>query len=202
MNQQPTCVRRHAAPELDLAALLERTANGDAEAFAQFYDATAAAAYGLALRVVGNRALAEDVTQEAYLGLWRAASRFNPQRGTAMTFLITMVHRRAVDKVRATRAAAARDGHYSLQQPTLHDDPTAEAAHSRLGDAKMRAALARLTSEQRQAIELAYFGGFTSSEVAATLRIPPGTAKTRIRDGLIRLRRLLNQSSDLCVTIG
>jgi RNA polymerase sigma-70 factor (ECF subfamily) len=77
MNQQPTCARRHAALELDLTALLERSASGDAEAFAQFYDATAVAGYGLALRVVGNRALAQDITQEAYLGLWRAASRFN-----------------------------------------------------------------------------------------------------------------------------
>ena len=80
MNQRATRVRRHAPPELDLAALLERTARGDAEAFAQFYVATAAAAYGLAMRVVGNRALAEDVTQEAYLGLWRAAGRFNRHR--------------------------------------------------------------------------------------------------------------------------
>jgi RNA polymerase sigma-70 factor, ECF subfamily len=89
--------------------LLERTASGDREAFAEFYDTTAASAHGLALRVVGNRALAEEVTQEAYLALWRAAGRFNRHRGTAFSFLITIVHRRAVDSVRATRAARGRD---------------------------------------------------------------------------------------------
>jgi DNA-directed RNA polymerase specialized sigma24 family protein len=94
-----------------------------------------------------------------------------------MTFLITMVHRRAIDKVRATRAAAARDGYYSRQQPTLDDDPTAEAAHARLGDAEVRAALARLTSEQWQAIELAYFGGFTSSEVYAPAELSTRNCK-------------------------
>jgi RNA polymerase sigma-70 factor, ECF subfamily len=194
MNQRPTRVRRHAPPELDLAALLERTARGDAEAFAQFYDATAGAAYGLALRVVGNRALAEDVTQEAYLGLWRAAGRFNRHRGTAVSFLITIVHRRAVDRVRATRAAARRDEVYHWREPAVNLDPTMEAAHVRLGAAKVRAALASLTSEQQQAIALAYFDGFTHREVATALGIPLGTAKTRIRDGLIRLRRLLDSN--------
>jgi RNA polymerase sigma-70 factor, ECF subfamily len=199
MNQRATRVRRHTPAELDLAVLLERAAEGDAEAFAQFYDGTAAAAYGLALRVVGERALAEDVTQEAYLALWRVAGRFNRHRGTAVSFLITIVHRRAVDRVRATRAALARDEAYHRQQPAVDHDPTTEAAHVRHGAMKVRAALAGLTSVQRQAIELAYFGGFTHHEIAATLGIPLGTAKTRIRDGLIGLRRLLDDDR---VTIG
>lgn len=192
MNSLPTCGCRDAPPQLDLAVLLERTASGDREAFAQFYDATAAVAHGLALRVVGNRALAEDVTQEAYLALWRAAGRFDRHRGTAFSFLITIVHRRAVDSVRATRAARGRDQAYHRQQPTVDHDPTVEAAHARLDAVRIRTALAGLTSEQQQAIELAYFDGLTHSEVAATLRIPLGTAKTRIRDGLLRLRRGLN----------
>ena len=192
MNSRPTGGCLEAPPQLDLAALLERTASGDREAFAQFYDATAAAAHGLALRVVGNRALAEDVTQEAYLALWRVAGRFNRHRGSAFSFLITIVHRRAVDSVRATRAAHGRDQAYHRQQPTVDHDPTAEAAHARLGAVKIRTALAGLTSEQQQAIELAFFDGFTHKQVAAALGIPLGTAKTRIRDGLIRLRRGLN----------
>jgi RNA polymerase sigma-70 factor (ECF subfamily) len=191
MNSRPTHGCLEANPQLDLAALLERTASGDREAFAQFYDATAAAAHGLALRVVGNRALAQDVTQEAYLALWRAAGRFNRDRGTALSFLITIVHRRAVDSVRASRAANGRDQAYHRQQPTVDPDPTAEAAHARLSATKVRAALAGLTSVQRQALDLAYFGGFTHHEVAAALGIPLGTAKTRIRDGLIGLRRRL-----------
>ncbi len=192
MNQGPTRLRHYTPSELDLAALLERTARGDAESFAQFYDATATAAYGLALRVVANRALAEDITQEAYLGLWQSAGRFNRHRGTALSFLITIVHRRAVDRVRATRAAVRRDELYHRRQPRVDHDPTMEAAHVGLGAARVRAAMAGLTSEQRQAIELAYFGGFTHSEVATALGIPLGTAKTRIRDGLVRLRRLLD----------
>jgi RNA polymerase sigma-70 factor (ECF subfamily) len=171
MNQPLTCTRPHASHELDLAVLLKRTASGDAEAFGQFYDATAAAAYGLALRVVTNRALAEEVTQEAYLDLWRAPRRFDPQQGMALTFLITIVHRRAVDRVRTTRAAIARDAVYHRQQPTVDHDPTAETAHARLGASKIRSALAALTTEQQQAIELAYFGGFTQCEVAAALGI-------------------------------
>jgi RNA polymerase sigma-70 factor, ECF subfamily len=192
MNSLPACGCLDAAPQLDLAALLERTASGDREAFAKFYDATAAAAHGLALRVVGSRALAEEVTQEAYLALWRAAGRFNRNRGTAFSFLITIVHRRAVDSVRASRAANGRNQAYHRQQPTVDPDPTAEAAHARLGATKVRAALAGLTSVQRQALELAYFGGFTHHEVASTLGIPLGTAKARIRDGLIGLRRRLD----------
>ena len=142
--------------------------------------------------MVANRVLAEDITQEAYLGLWQAAGRFNRHRGTALSFLITIVHRRAVDRVRATRAAVQRDELYHRRQQRVDHDPTMEAAHVELGAAKVRAALAGLTSEQRQAIELAYFGGFTHSEVATTLGIPLGTAKSRIREGLIRLRRLLD----------
>jgi RNA polymerase sigma-70 factor (ECF subfamily) len=192
MNSRPTHGCLEAPRQLDLAALLERAASGDRDAFAQFYDATATAAQGLALRVVGNRALAEEVTQEAYLALWRAAGRFNRNRGTAFSFLITIVHRRAVDSVRASRAANGRDQSYHRQQPTVDPDPTAAAAHARLGATKVRAALAGLTSVQRQALELAYFGGLTHHEVAATLGIPLGTAKTRIREALIGLRRRLD----------
>jgi RNA polymerase sigma-70 factor, ECF subfamily len=117
-----------------------------------------------------------------------------PASGNCLRVLITIVHRRAVDRVRATSAAARRDEVYQRRQPMVDHDPTMETAQARLGAAKVRAAMAGLSFEQQQVLELAYFDGLTHSEIAATLGIPLGTAKTRIRDGLIRLRRLLDSN--------
>jgi RNA polymerase sigma-70 factor (ECF subfamily) len=175
-------------PGADLGAWLRQSALGDQQAFARLYDATAARAYGLAVRVVRDPAQAEEVTQEAFLEVWRTASRFDPARGSATAWMFTIVHRRAVDRVRSAEAATRRDTTYQLQQQVAEHDVTAEAAQASLEARRVRAALTELTPVQRRAIELSYFGGYTHTEVASMLDIPLGTAKTRIRDGLIRLR--------------
>ena len=172
----------------DLAELLKLASRGDEAAFAQLYDATSARAYGLAVRVVRDPAQAEEVTQEAFLEVWRTSARFDPARGSAVSWLLTIVHRKAVDRVRSAEATTRRDTSYHEQNQPVAHDATAEAAHASLEAHRVRGALQALTDVQREAVELAYFGGYTHTEVASMLDLPVGTAKTRIRDGLIRLR--------------
>lgn len=172
----------------ELAALLKQSAVGDEVAFARLYDATSARVFGLVLRVVRDAAQAEEVTQEAYLEIWRTASRFDSDRGSAMSWLMTIGHRKAVDRVRSAEASSRRDTSYQQQNQSVDHDTTAEAAQASLEAKRVRTAMAALTQVQRQALELAYFGGYTHTEVATMLDLPVGTAKTRIRDGLIRLR--------------
>ncbi len=178
-----------------LSELLRRAGLGDEAAFAEFYDATSARAYGLALRVVRNPAHAEEVAQEAYLDAWRSSTRFDPDRGSAAGWLLTIVHRKAVDRVRSVEAATARDETWNRETAPTDHDQTAEAAHASLDAARVRGAVATLTDVQRRAVELTYFGGYTHTEVATLLDVPLGTAKTRIRDGLIRLRDLMGVGS-------
>lgn len=184
-----------APPGVDLAALLQRSARGDEQAFAAVYDALAAKAYGLALRVVRNPAQSEEVVQESFLEIWRMASRYEADRGSAAAWILTIVHRRAVDRVRSAESASRRDAAYhDRNQPISHDE-TAEAATASLEAHRVRSALATLTPVQREAVELAYLRGYTHSEVARMLDLPVGTAKTRIRDGLIRLRDTMGVGS-------
>ncbi|MBS44601.1 MAG: RNA polymerase subunit sigma [Nocardioides sp.] len=171
-----------------LAELLRRSARGDQQAFADLYDATSSRVYGLAVRVVRDQAQAEEVTQEAFLEVWRTAARFDRDRGSALSWLMTICHRKAVDRVRSAEASSRRDTSYHQQNTTVDHDVTADAAHASLEAKRVRDALAGLTDAQREALELAYFGGYTHREVASMLDLPVGTAKTRIRDGLIRLR--------------
>ncbi|WP_235734507.1 ECF RNA polymerase sigma factor SigK [Nocardioides alcanivorans] len=171
-----------------LAGMLHRSARGDEAAFAQLYDATAARLHGLVTRVVRDPAQSDEVTQEAYLEIWRTASRFDPRRGSALSWLMTIGHRRAVDRVRSAESSSRRDTTYARADHRVEHDSTEEAALAGLESRRVRAALTSLTTVQREAIELAYFGGYTHTEVASLLDLPVGTAKTRIRDGLIRLR--------------
>jgi RNA polymerase sigma-70 factor, ECF subfamily len=173
---------------LDLAELLRRASRGDEAAFAALYDATSRRAFGLALRVARDPAQAEEVTQEAFLDIWRMSARFDPDRGSAVSWMLTIVHRKAVDRVRSAEASTRRDTSYHQTSQPVDHDATYEAAESSLEGRRVRGALSTLTHVQRQALELAYFGGYTHSEVASMLDLPVGTAKTRIRDGLIRLR--------------
>jgi RNA polymerase sigma-70 factor (ECF subfamily) len=185
----PSGVPPEGAPEAAvLADLLRRSSRGDSEAFARFYDATSARAFGLAVRVVRDRAQAEEVAQEAYLDVWRTASRYDVSRGSAIGWLLTIVHRKSVDRVRSAEAASRRDTRYDHGNQGIDHDTTAEAAEASMEARRVRSALRELTRVQREALELAYFGGYTHTEVASMLDLPVGTAKTRIRDGLIRMR--------------
>ena len=177
----------HAA----LAELLKSCSRGDEAAFAKLYDATSARLFGLVLRTVRDRAQAEEVTQDAYLDIWRNSARFDPDRGSAMSWLMTIGHRKAVDRVRSAEAARRRDTAYEARDQATPFDQTSEDAHRNLDAQRVRRALDTLTETQRGALELAYFGGYTHREVATMLELPLGTAKTRIRDGLIRLRDTL-----------
>lgn len=179
----------------ELAELLQRSSRGDEQAFARLYDATSSRAYGLALRVVRNPAHAEEVAQEAYLDAWRSSSRFDPARGSALGWLLTIVHRKAVDRVRSAEAASQRDATYHRETQPVEHDQTAESAHASLEAQRVRGAVSTLTDVQREAVELAFFGGYTHTEVATLLDVPVGTAKTRIRDGLIRLRDAMGVGS-------
>ncbi|MFC7491012.1 MULTISPECIES: ECF RNA polymerase sigma factor SigK [unclassified Knoellia] len=180
-----------AAMGPDLGALLTRSARGDESAFAQLYDATAARIHGLVVRVVRDRAQSEEVTQEAFLDIWRHCTRFDPSRGSPLSWMLTIAHRKAVDRVRSAEASKAREVTYEMNTTEREHDSTLEEVEVRLDQQRVRRALATLTETQRGAVELAYLGGHTHTEVAALLGIPLGTAKTRIRDGLIRLRDTL-----------
>lgn len=179
----------------DLPDLLRRCGRGDEAAFARLYDATSARAYGMALRVVRDPAQAEEVAQEAFLEIWRTASRYDSDRGSALSWLLTITHRKAVDRVRSAEASSRRDTSYHQHNQPVEHDSTAEAVQVSLDAHRVRGALATLTDVQREAVGLAYFGGYTHTEVASMLDLPLGTAKTRIRDGLIRLRDTLGVGS-------
>jgi len=180
-----------AASAADLAELLRRSARGDEAAFAELYDATSRRVYGLVLRIVRDPAMSEEVTQEVYLDVWRTSARFDSARGSALSWLMTIAHRAAVDRVRSSEASRRRDDAHAAANQPVEFDQTAEAASSSLEAQRVRKALLTLTEAQRSAVELAYLGGYTHTEVASLLGLPLGTAKTRIRDGLIRLRDTL-----------
>ncbi len=174
-----------------LGGLLKQSARGDETAFADLYDRMSARLFGLVLRVVRDRAQSEEVAQEVFLEIWKTSARFDPARGSALSWMMTIAHRKAVDRVRSAEAATRRDQNYHDTNQVVEHDSTAEAAHSRLDAERVRRALTTLTPAQRGAVELAFLGGYTHTEVAGLLDLPVGTAKTRIRDGLIRLRDTL-----------
>ena len=185
-----------AAPrQPDLSELLRASARGDERAFAELYDATSRRLYGLVVRVVRDPAQAEEVAQEAFLEIWRTSARFDAAKGSAMSWMMTIAHRKAVDRVRSAEAASRRDQTYEATTQERAYDITAEEVERSLEGQRVRNALESLTETQRGAVQLAYFGGYTHNEVAALLGIPLGTAKTRIRDGLIRLRDTLGMQS-------
>lgn len=179
----------------DLAALVAASARGDDGAFARLYDAVSARLYGLVLRVVRDPAQAEEVAQEAFLEIWRQSARFDPRVGSPMGWMLTIAHGKAVDRVRSAQAATHREDSYGARTQERSFDTTSDQVESRLDAQRVRRALDALTDTQRGAVELAYLGGYTHTEVAGLLGVPLGTAKTRIRDGLIRLRDTLGVQS-------
>ncbi len=177
-------------PGQRLTELLVRAAKGDEAAFADFYDRTSAAVHGLARRVVRDPARAEEITQEVYLQVWRTATRFEPSRGSARSWLLTLTHRRAVDVVRHDQASTNREAGYDWSGgPDI--DVVEDTVSTRLEHEQVRRCLSSLTELQHEAVTLAYYGGNTYAEVATLLDVNPATVKTRMRDGLIRLRDCL-----------
>ena len=172
----------------DLGALLERIAAGEQAAFSQLYDLVASRVLGLITRVLVDRAQSEEVAQEVFLEIWQTAGRFAPNKGSATTWILTMAHRRAIDRVRAAQAGRDRDVRIGIRDLGRDYDQVAEQAEVSLEHEKVTAALERLTELQRQALQLAYYGGYSHSEIAGILNCPVGTIKTRLRDGMIRLR--------------
>jgi RNA polymerase sigma-70 factor, ECF subfamily len=173
----------------DIDALMRQVARGDSESFETLYDELSPAVYGLARRVVRDPARAEDVTQEVFLDVWRKATRFDVERGKAKTWVMTIAHRRAVDAVRRSEAQKRQD-HQGAPDEVAHDEP-GEALIAAEEHSTVRDCLETLTELQLESVRLAYFNGYTYGEVAALLDKPLPTIKTRMRDGLIRLRDCL-----------
>jgi len=169
-------------------ALVALVARSDETALAELYDRFGRVAYGLARRILRDDALAEDAVQEAFLAAWRSASRFVPERAKARTWLLTLVHRRAVDLVRREERRRAESLGEDAEQTVGASD---EAVWLRYERERVQGALRQLPDQQREAIELAYYGGFTQSELADRLGQPVGTIKSRMFTGLSRLRDLL-----------
>lgn len=171
-----------------VADLLTRIANGDRAAFARLYDMLASRVFGLILRVLVDRSQSEEVLQEVFLEVWQSADRFAPNRGQGRGWVLTIAHRRAVDRVRSSQASADRDVRIGFRDLDVAHDGVAEQAELRIEGLRVAKAVAALPEVQREAITLAYFGGYSQSEIAALVGAPLGTIKTRMRDGLSRLR--------------
>jgi RNA polymerase sigma-70 factor (ECF subfamily) len=171
--------------------LLVEVARGNESAFEQLYDVIAGPVYGLVRQVVRDIAQSDEVTQEVLVELWRTAPRYDPAKGSVMTWALTLAHRRAVDRVRSSQARSDREARVAAMSAQRDYDEVSEAVTARLDRAQVRRCLSTLTDLQRESIMLAYYGGHTYPEVAVLLDAPLGTVKTRLRDGLIRLRDCL-----------
>lgn len=175
-----------------LEELIAQVARGDRDAFEAVYRQLAAPVYGLIRRVLRDPAQSEEVAQEVMVEMWRTATRFDPKRGSVRTWALTLAHRRAVDRVRSAQAATDRELRLARQAPVAGaEDDVAEVVEARLDQQRVRHCLGALTELQRESVRLAYYGGYTYREVAELLGAPLGTVKTRLRDGLIRLRDCL-----------
>lgn len=168
--------------------LIRLVALGDEAAFEELYDAVSARVFGLVRRVVRDPAQSQEVTQEVFVDLWTQAARFDADRGKAMSWILVIAHRKAVDRVRASQASSERDLRQGIREYQESYDDVADTVESRLEAERVKVALGSLTQAQQEAIRLAYYGGHTHQEVAELLGVPVGTVKTRIRDGMIRLR--------------
>ncbi|PSL02466.1 RNA polymerase sigma-70 factor (ECF subfamily) [Haloactinopolyspora alba] len=171
-----------------LGQLLNRSARGDVAAFERIYDEVAGAVLGVAIRVIRNRAQAEEVAQDVLVEVWRSASRYVPERGSAIGWIMTIAHRRAVDRVRQAQADGDRAEKVARRDDARPYDEVADAVETSFEREQVQRCLGNLTDLQRESVALAYYEGYTYREVAQLLQTPLGTVKTRLRDGLIRLR--------------
>jgi RNA polymerase sigma-70 factor (ECF subfamily) len=176
-------------------ALVALVARGDEHALGELYDRLGRIAYGLALRVLRDERHAEDAVQEAFLTVWRTAAAFRAERAKASTWVLTLVHRRAVDLVRREQRRRAEPLGDDAGEAPATDAAPEDAVWLRLQRERVQAALRQLPDGQREALELAYYGGFSQSELAERLGVPLGTIKSRMFAGLTRLRELLDESA-------
>ena len=195
MRFRPGAMRSLADEEL-----MQLVHNGDVRAFEVIFDRHSSAAFSLAYRMCGRRATAEDIVQDAFLSLWRSGSGYDPRRGSVRSWVLSVVHNRAVDAMRRLGAKAGLDVSDEGIAERLHAAETTDAEVERRDDARqVRTALDELPPDQRQVIELAYFGGFTHNQIAEMLDLPPGTVKGRMRLGLTKLRFFLGEESRVTI---
>ncbi|MGQ4471899.1 sigma-70 family RNA polymerase sigma factor [Streptomyces violaceoruber] len=188
-------IGRNPSSQPDLQQLIREVALGDQDSFAAVYDAVAGSVLGVVRAVLRDQAQSEEVAQEVLVEVWRTAPRYRPERGTVINWVLTLAHRRAVDRVRSVEAAAARDHRAALLDRAPEYDEVTEQVETRLEREQVRRCLRTLTDIQRQSVSLAYYRGLTYRQVAEALALPLGTVKTRLRDGLIRLRDCLGVSA-------
>lgn len=174
-----------------LEELLQAVAKGDQEAFAAVYDRMSAPVYGLIRRVLRDPSQSEEVAQEVLLAVWRTAAKFDENQGSGTAWIMTMAHRRAVDRVRSEQATADRHHRFGAREVEPAYDSVAESVENRLDQEAVRRCLSSLTDLQRESVTLAYYQGLSYREVSEHLQLPLGTVKTRMRDGLIRMRDCL-----------
>ncbi len=186
--------RRTGGTAATLDSLVQRIARGDPEAFASFYDQVVTRVHGVIRAVLKDPAQTDEVTQEVMVELWRTAPNFESGRGSAQAWAVTIAHRRAIDRVRSSEASRRRDTEHAVANADVDQPGPDQLVEARLESERVTAALSELTAAQRESIELAYFRGLSHAEVATLLDLPLGTVKTRIRDGLIRLRDRLGVS--------
>lgn len=177
-----------------LANLLGRIALGDQDAFAEFYQLTSRRVFGMARRVLIDPELSEDTTQEVFIQVWQNAAKFNPDAGSPLSWLMTISHRRAVDKVRSSQSSTDREARYGASSQEIDHDSVSDEVGSKLDAEAVVRCLETLTDTQQESVRLAYYGGLTYREVAERLNAAVPTIKSRIRDGLIRLKTCLGVS--------
>jgi RNA polymerase sigma-70 factor (ECF subfamily) len=196
-GQSPASERTAERPdgrESDAAQLVELmglAARGHEDAFAELYDLTSRRIYAVIVRILRSPDHAAEVTQEVYVEVWRQSARYAQEKGSVLGWMTTMAHRRAVDRVRSVSSEVARDERYAVQGTQREVDHVWDGVEQKLDVERVRKGMASLTAIQREALTLAYFGGYTQSQVAQLWKLPLGTVKTRIRDGLIGLRDAL-----------
>ena len=187
--------RDQVAVEAPLAALLERVAASDSAAFQEFYSQTSARVHGMVLRVLRDPGYTEETTQEVYLQVWHTAATYDPLKGSALSWLITLAHRRAIDRVRSEQSGTNREGAYGAANWSADFDSVADEVSRREDVREVADCLETLTEVQRGTVTLAYYGGLTYREVSERLEVALPTVKSRIRDGLSKLKDCLGGGS-------
>jgi RNA polymerase sigma-70 factor (ECF subfamily) len=180
--------RETSLESLDTNSLLEKVAEGNKAAFSALYSKTSGKVHGLVVKILRDPAQSEEVTQEIFLEVWQIAAQYTPSKGSAVSWLMTIAHRRTVDRIRASEASRQRDTKIGIRDYVSTYDNVVDTVDMHVEHEKVQKAMNRLTDLQKQTVVLAYYGGYSYKEIAENLSVPVGTVKTRLRDGMIRLR--------------